>query len=230
MQHALNDIAAKTKNGTEATDRAIKHFLDYAHSNPDAEIIFQASDMILHADSDAAYLVARNARSRAGGYHYCGSKDGKLFNGAFYCLAKIIKNVMACAMEAEITALFMNAQKLVEYRQTLHDMGHPQPSTPICTDNSSACGIINGTMKQKRSKSIDMRWNWLKDRTVNQKQFSISWASGKTNLADYPTKHHPASHHKQVRPIFLYIKGKSPHTLQGCVKILNQLSESNQSV
>lgn len=156
MQNTLNDVAADAKNGTKATNKAIKHFLDYAHNNPDAENIFRASDMILNANSDAAYLVARNARSRAGGYHYCGSKDGKLFNGAFYSFAKIIKSVMASAMEAKIAALFINAQKLVKYRQTLQDIGHPQPPTPICTDNLSACGIINGTMKQKRSKSIDM--------------------------------------------------------------------------
>ena len=205
MQHALNDIAAENKNCIKATDRAIKHFLDYAHSNPDAKIIFQASNTILNANFDAAYFVAQNARSPAGGCLYCRSKNGKLFNGAFYCLAKIIKSVMASAMEAKITALFINAQKLVKYCQTLQDMGYPQPPTPICTDSSSACGIINRTMKQKRSKSIDMRWNWLKDKTVNQKQFSISWVSGKTNLADYTTKHYAASHHKQVRPLYIYI-------------------------
>lgn len=133
MQHSFDDIAAEAKNGTKATNKAIKLVLDYVHSNPDAEIIFRASDMILNADSDADYLVARNARSRAGGYHYCGSKDGKLFNGAFYTLEKIIKSVMESAMEAK----------------KLQDMGHPQPPTPICTNNSSACGIINGTMKIK---------------------------------------------------------------------------------
>ena len=83
MQHALNDIAADASNGTNATEAAITHFLDYSHINPDTKLIFQASDMILSADSDAAYLVAKNARSRASGYHYCGSRDGTLFNGAF---------------------------------------------------------------------------------------------------------------------------------------------------
>ena len=63
---------------------------------------------------------------------------------------------MASAMESEIAALFINAQKLVEYRQKVLEMGHPQPPTPIQTNNLSTCGIINGTMKQKRSKSIDM--------------------------------------------------------------------------
>ena len=137
-------------------------------------------------------------------------------------LAKIIKNVMASAMEAEIAALYLNAQLVVEFRQTLTDMGHPQPTTQIRTDNESACGILTGTMRQKRSKAIDMRFHWLRDRVQNHKQFDIRWAPGATNFGDYPTKHHPGSHHKNVRPIFLNVPGKSPTTLQGCTKILSR--------
>ena len=41
-----------------------------SHINPNAVIKYSASDMILRLDSDAAYLVAPEARSRAGGYHW----------------------------------------------------------------------------------------------------------------------------------------------------------------
>ena len=168
--------------------------------------------MILHNDSDAAYLVATNTRSRAAGYHYCGSRDGTQFNGPIHVLAKIIKNVRASAMEAEIAALYINAQALIVFRQTLIDMGHPQPPTVIRTDNKTACGIVNGTMKQRRSKAIDMRFHWLKDCVNAHKQIKITWAPGTKNLADYGSKHHPGSWHKKVRSIYTYIKGKSPIT------------------
>ena len=46
-----------------------------------------------------------------------------------------------------------------------------------------------------------MRFYWLRDRST-QKQFLITWAAGKTNLADYYTKHHPIIHHKKMRPIY----------------------------
>ena len=194
--------------------------MDYAHCNPNAKIIYRASDMILHSDSDAAYLVEPNARSRAGGYHYLGTRDHTLFNGAIHVLARILKNVMASAMEAKIGALYKNAKLIIEYQKTLEEMGHPQPPTIVQTDNKTACGIVHGTMKQKRSKAIDMRYHWLKDRVNNHKQLDIRWAPGILNLGDYPLKHHPPSHHRKVRPIFLYIKDKSPTTLQGCAKIL----------
>jgi hypothetical protein len=219
MLHALNDIATSTINGTEATLAATNHFLNYAASNPNGKIIYRGSDMILKIDSDAAYLVRPEARSRAGGYHYLSSKDGTLFNGPIIVLAKIIKNVMASAAEAEVAGIYLNAQEGVSERNCLIEMGHPQPPTPIRTDNTTARGIVTGTIKQKRSKAIDMRFYWLKDR-YEQKQFDFIWGPGIENLGDYPTKHHTGTHHSVVRPIYLYVKDISPSTLQGCVKLL----------
>eukprot|EP00536_Pseudo-nitzschia_multiseries_P018378 jgi/Psemu1/55329/gm1.55329_g len=57
---------------------ATKYFLNYAACNPDATIIYRASDMILHTGSDAAYLVCSEAKSRAGGYYYFPSESGLL--------------------------------------------------------------------------------------------------------------------------------------------------------
>ena len=99
-------------------------------------------------------------------------------------------------------------------------MGHPQPATKMITDNNTAEGIIKGTLKQKRSKSIDMRFYWLKDQQ-EQGQFDICWEPGKINLADYTTKHHASSHHKRLRPIYLFMGDESPCTLQGCIEILS---------
>ena len=149
MLHALNDIASTKNKGTQTTWKAVKYFLNYAASNQDAKIIFRASDMLYKIDSDAAYLVCPEARSRAGGYHYLGNKDDNLFNGPIYVLAKIIKNVMASAAEAEVAGLFMNAQHAVPIRLTLEDMGHKQPPTPLRTDNKTAQGILSGVHKRK---------------------------------------------------------------------------------
>jgi hypothetical protein len=104
LLHALNDIATSTINGTEATLAATNHFLNYAASNPNGKIIYHGSDMILKIDSDAAYLVRPEAKSRAGGYHYLSSKDGTLFNGTIIVLAKIIKSPnFFCSLKAKIT-------------------------------------------------------------------------------------------------------------------------------
>ena len=83
-------------------------------THPDATIRFRASDMILNVHSDASYLSAPKARSRAGGYYFLGSlpKDNKpiKLNGAFFVLCTILRLVAASAAEAELGALFLNAK------------------------------------------------------------------------------------------------------------------------
>eukprot|EP00970_Alexandrium_tamarense_P018492 scaffold13343_cov264-Alexandrium_tamarense.AAC.1 len=78
-------------------------------------------------------------------------------------------------------------------------MGHPQPPTPIQTDNSTADGIINLRVIPKRTKAMDMRFHWLRDRAVNQHQFRFYWRPGALNRGDYWTKHHSPAHHRNIR-------------------------------
>ena len=123
----------------------------------------------------------------------------------------------------------MNAKEAVPMRITLEELNHPQPATPIRrTDYSTADGIMNRTVKQKQSESMDMQFYWLQDR-VKQGQFRVLWAPGKINLADYQSKVQPTSVHRAVQQIYLYVEGKSPAALQGCDKILESLASRTNS-
>ena len=123
-------------------------------------------------------------------------------NSAIMTTATIIKAVMSSAAEAELGALFLIAKEGVYLRQILTKMGHPQPRTPIQTNNTMAEGVINNKIQPKRTKGMDMRFHWLRDREA-QGQFRFHWQPGKTNLADYFTKNHPPTHHVNVRTEFL---------------------------
>jgi hypothetical protein len=61
------------------------------------------------------------------------------------------------------------------------ELGNNQLTTPLLMDNSTAFGILNETIKQKRSKSMDMKYYRLQDR-VRQKQYDVYWRPGKDNL------------------------------------------------
>ena len=133
---------------------------------------------------------------------------------------------MSSAAEAEYGALFFNAKDGCKLRTTLQDMGYPQPATPIQADNSCAVGLANDTVKQKRSKAIDMRFYWVKDR-VKQKQFLIYWRKGVDNDADYFTKHHPPSHHRKHRSRFLHTAIDSDETEGNVQIIIEQTRDSS---
>ncbi len=80
---------------------------------------------------------------------------------------------MSLAAEAELGALlYINVKEAAYISQILIKMGHPQPKTPIQTDNSMAEGVINKKTQPKRTKAMDMRFHWLRDRKV-QGQFRI---------------------------------------------------------
>jgi hypothetical protein len=207
----LNDIATEQTKMTEKTQAATNQLLDYLATHPDATIRYHASDMILHIHSDASYLSVSNARSRLGGLFFCCDKSPQAdnLNGSILNVASVIKNVVASAAESEVGACFQNAQSGAPLIVTLAELGHIQPPTRLHTDNSTAFGILNKTIKQKRSKAMDMRYHWLTDR-VSQKQFDVYWRPGRENLSDYHTKHHSAQHHKDMRGLILH----QAHSLQ----------------
>ena len=205
----LSTLASTQTKGTEETNRAAKQLLDYCDTHPEAIIRFRASPMMLKMHSDASYLTEPEARSRASGWFFLGGNkqtgNELMYNGPILVLANIIRNVMSSAAEAEVGAIFDNAKAALPLRATLQEMGHPQPTAEILTDNTTAEKIANDTCKQKQSKATDMRFCWIRDR-IKQKQFQVKWGPADINLADYHSKHHPATHHQRVRHWYLHAK------------------------
>jgi hypothetical protein len=126
---------------------------------------------------------------------------------------------MSLAAEAKLGALFINAKEAVHIQNILTIMGDPQPRTPIQMDNTTAEGVINNCVQPKQLKAMDMRLHWLKDREA-QEQFRIHWRPGKSDLADYWTKHHAPAHHINIRAEFLtkikdLAEARQPQKTQG---------------
>jgi hypothetical protein len=215
MRIALSALGSQQAAPTEKTQHAAHQFLDYCATHPDAVIRYTASGMVLAIHSDASYHTESKARSRAGGHFWLTdmpsdptrqplSTDPPLRqNGPIHTECRIMRNVLGSAAESEMGSLHHNAQEACGLRVALMEMGHPQPPTTIQVDNSTAAGIANNSVKQKRSKAMDMRFYWIQDR-IKQNHFRVFWNRGDTNLADYFTKHHPESHHRAMRGTYLH--------------------------
>ena len=201
MLTALGSLATQQANPTQNTMKKVKQLLDYAATHPDAIVTYNASDMVLAAHSDASYLSKSNAQNRAGGHFFMSSDANMpLNNGAVITISQIIKAVLSSAAEAEVGALFINCREAVPARHVLEFLGHKQPPTPMQTDNTTALGVVNQNV-MKKLKSMDMKYHWLRCR-ISQEQFRHYWKAGRTNLADYVTKHHPTIHHQATRGTF----------------------------
>jgi hypothetical protein len=214
MLVALGTLASAQTKGTKATKKAAAQLLDYSFTHPDAKVRYHSSGMVLSIHSDASYHSEAKARSRVAGHFILADSMQQPtlapkpadqlppHNGAILIISSILPMVVASATEAELAALYYNAREACTVRTILTEMGHPQPPTPIQTDNEVAVGLALDTVKQRRSKAIDMRFYWIRDR-IQQGQFLVYWRPGSENDADYFSKHHPIQHHITMRPRFL---------------------------
>eukprot|EP00957_Ditylum_brightwellii_P034708 2630769-Ditylum_brightwellii.AAC.1 len=65
---------------------------------------------------------------------------------------------MASVAEAEVGVLFINSRAAAVLRISLKEIGHPQPTISMMTDNSTAFGIVNNSIKQCRSRAVNMHF------------------------------------------------------------------------
>eukprot|EP00804_Cyclotella_cryptica_P027522 CCRYP_007476-RA/>CCRYP_007476-RA protein AED:0.26 eAED:0.26 QI:0/0/0/1/1/1/4/0/582 len=177
MLTALGSLATQQAKPTTTTLDRVYQFLIMPYHTPTPGATYRASDMILAAHSDASYLSESHARSRLGHFFLSENDHYPTNNGAVLTISQIIKVVMSSAAEAELGALYINAREVIPLRHLLLEMGHPQPPTPIQTDNSTALGVVTNTIQPKRTKAMDMRFHWLRCR-INQKHFRHTGARG----------------------------------------------------
>jgi hypothetical protein len=229
MLVALGTLASQQSKGTRATMIALTQLLNYAATHPDASVLFVASDMCLHVSSDGSHLSLPKARSRAAGFHHLSDRPldptkpplptdpEPTSNGAIHVFCQILKEALSSTAETELAALYHNGKEACPPRACLEELGHPQPPTPIQTDNSAAAGIANNNVKQKRSKAMDMCFYWIRDR-VRQGQFLVCWRKGKMNKADYFSKDHPTSHHRDIRSSYLHMPNARSRNYFECLQ------------
>lgn len=204
--------------------------MDYFHTYPNAYLRYHASDMVFRIDSDAAYLVAPKARSRVAGYFHLAEHpnltEDPTLNGAIMVECKTLRHVVSSAAEAEVAGVFHNAGMAIPLRHFLDCLNHHQPPTPIKTDNSTATAFVYNNIHQKRSKSWDMQYYWLRDRHT-QRKFDIYWEQGIKNDADYFTKHHSTVDHRAKRS--RYVKDKLHYLASDFYTILSRSPLSDHS-
>ena len=196
----VNLLASRQATPTKQVAAIADRLLQYCARYPNNELVYHACDMTFFIQADASYLSRPKVRFVAGGICYLGNTGSPHhINGAIHAVSSIIPSVVASAAEAEYAALFILGQEGEYLRQVLANMGYRQEPTLILCDNQCAVGIATDSVKAKRTKSIDMRYHWIRDR-VHQGHFHVQWRRGSHNLADYFTKVLPAKTHQELMP------------------------------
>ena len=154
----LIKIGSQQATATENKNEAIAQPLYCVATYPNNGITYQSSNMILDGHSDAAYLNVSKYFIQAGSHIFL-SKDDPVprLNGSILTISQTIESVMSSATEAELASLFVTSKAMVQIRQTLIEMGWPQPKTPVQKDNSKSTGVTNKNIVKIQLKSMEMR-------------------------------------------------------------------------
>ena len=92
---ALNDLAAAQSTVKRSAKGDLTQLLDYLSTHSNAKIRCYEIPMTLQIHSDASYLSAPKARSRAACFFFLSNNPAQLdqakINGAIHVLCKIIK-------------------------------------------------------------------------------------------------------------------------------------------
>ena len=108
----INEINSQHAKPTIMTEYKCKTLIDYAAAHSSAKIRYYTSIMVLHVDSDAAYLVLPQVRSRGAGHFYISSNptstniiQSPRDNVPILTELVTLKNGMSSAAEAEAGTL-----------------------------------------------------------------------------------------------------------------------------
>ena len=199
---AVTYLACFQAAPTLDTMAAMERLLGYCAKHPNATQVISPSPMLLTVFSDASYLNRPRSGSTIGGYHTLSDHSPDTLNASTHAESSGIPVVVSSAGEAELASAFGNAKIAHDERTILRNLGYPQPPTPIFCDNECTIGLANDALRKKQSKSMDLRWDWLRDR-VAQRMFILPYLRSLLNPADFFTKALPVHRHQELSPLFV---------------------------
>ena len=130
--------------------------IDYTHMYPDAVIRYHASDIQLYINSDAAYIVLPNVRSRSAEHFYISDNYTNMTstphtkpNGSSLTECTTLRNFILSVAEDEVSTVHHHGKAAIPVHTALYEMGRPQEPTPAKTYNNTADGFLNKKIKQK---------------------------------------------------------------------------------
>ena len=184
--HACPELISMLNNKpTQKTWNQVLHLAGYLKRHPNLGVTYYPSDMKLMVHTDANY---KTPYAKSGGIHFLGREnDPDWVNGPIYTMSKIQPITTASVMESELIGFFMNGKAALPERQCLDAHGYPQTTTPFKGDNEACIAVASDTCLPKRSRYVDDKFFWVRDR-VRRGDFSITWVSSEDNLADPFTK------------------------------------------
>lgn len=184
LMHVVSRLCQFNSHPHKEHFQAAKHVLRYLKNKPVCKLTFKTNIENLTCFTDADWGRDVNDRRSYTGF--------VLFMGGGPIAWESRKQsiVALSTMEAEYIALCQGTKEVCFHRGLLNELGFNEcienPTTILC-DNQSAQFLVKNPTVQKKSKHIDIRYHYVREK-YDQKAVDIKYVSSEENAADILTK------------------------------------------
>ena len=198
--HVVNQLSRFLDKPDESHWKAAKHVMRYLKGTIDLRLTFlKNSNLDIIGDSDADWSGDLNDRKSTTGYYFKFEGSG----GAISWEVKKQATVALSTVEAEYQAMAAVVQEAIYLRALLEDFGFPmKKAIDIGEDNQSCIKMCHNPVMHKRSKHIDTKLHFIRERVEN-KEVRIHYVPTEEMTADILTKSLPRVKVERHRTILL---------------------------
>ncbi|KAG5868680.1 hypothetical protein JTB14_006567 [Gonioctena quinquepunctata] len=160
----------------------VERILKYIRGTLDYGIVYEPGECSLQAFSDSNYAGDLSTRKSTSGF-IC-----KMNQGAITWFSQKQRSVSLSTMEAEYIAGSEAAKEISWLCHLIQKVCTCKISTPVLwIDNASAVKLVHNPEFHKRSKHIDVRYHFIREK-VEEGIFKVKHIAGENQIADILTK------------------------------------------
>lgn len=192
LAYAVNSVSRYLNKHDHSHWQAVKRIFRYLISTSDLGIVYRGggSNIELTGYSDANYAQDADTRRSTTGYAFF------LANGVITWSSQLQKHVTLSTTESEYVAVAAAAKEAVWLRKLISDIEDTILSaTTLHIDNQSTIKLARNPEFHKRSKHIDIRYHYLRER-VFEGDINVMYVPTEAQRADMFTKALPKDRFK----------------------------------
>ena len=162
ISFAVGVLTRHMKTPTYEACLAASRLLVYLKKSKNKGLFYSGSSLNLHVYSDSDWASDLDTRRSTSGYVVM------MAGGPISWMSKLQSIVATSSMEAEYISAYLSVQEVTWVRAVLHylELTRDKPTT-LLIDNKSAIDLAHNPVHHQRSKHIDIKYHWLRDKVAD---------------------------------------------------------------
>ena len=183
LAYVVNYLSRFNHQPTFKACKALIRVLLYLRGTKNKGLLFDGDDLNLTCLSDSDWAGDVDTRKSTSGYVLFGA------GAPIAWMSKLQPVIAVSSMEAEYIAAFYAMQEIIWIKGLMSEIGFNY-SDPIVLliDNQSAIKLATNPVYHKRSKHIDIKYHWIREKVAIKDLVKIKYVKSADNTADIMTK------------------------------------------